>query len=98
MAGRIDPARCSEQPDPRDPAAKARIIPDRPRRLHDERRRRERHLPSARAKNLRSRASSYFSKDAANDLRIRDWMPLVKDVDYIETSTPSPRSLPSADD
>ena len=38
------------------------------------------------AKNLRSRAASYFSKEAANDARIRDWMPLVKDVDYIETS------------
>lgn len=35
------------------------------------------------AKNLRSRASSYFSKEALDDPRIRDWMPFVKDVDYI---------------
>jgi excinuclease ABC subunit C len=40
------------------------------------------------AKNLRSRASSYFSKEALDDPRIRDWMPLVKDVDYIETADP----------
>jgi excinuclease ABC subunit C len=37
------------------------------------------------AKNLRSRASSYFSKDAATDVRIRDWIGLVRDADYIET-------------
>jgi excinuclease ABC subunit C len=37
------------------------------------------------AKNLRSRASSYFGKDAESDLRIRDWIGLVRDADYIET-------------
>ncbi len=37
------------------------------------------------AKNLRSRAASYFSKDAAADSRIRDWIGLVRDADYIET-------------
>ena len=37
------------------------------------------------AKNLRSRASSYWSKDAPNDLRIRDWIGLVVEIDYIET-------------
>lgn len=37
------------------------------------------------AKNLRSRASSYFGKDAATDVRIRDWIGLVRDADYIET-------------
>lgn len=37
------------------------------------------------AKNLRSRASSYFGKDAAADARIRDWIGLVADADYIET-------------
>jgi excinuclease ABC subunit C len=38
------------------------------------------------AKHLRNRASSYFHKEAANDPRIRDWIGLVKDVDYIETA------------
>jgi excinuclease ABC subunit C len=37
------------------------------------------------AKNLRSRASSYWNKDAPNDTRIRDWIGLVIDIDYIET-------------
>lgn len=38
------------------------------------------------AKTLRSRASSYFAKDAAErDARIRDWIGLVRDIDYIET-------------
>lgn len=37
------------------------------------------------AKNLRSRASSYFGKDAAADARIRDWIGLVTDADFIET-------------
>jgi excinuclease ABC subunit C len=38
------------------------------------------------AKHLRSRASSYFHKEAASDPRIRDWIGLVQDVDYIETA------------
>lgn len=37
------------------------------------------------AKTLRSRAASYFHKEAANDVRIRDWIGLVRDIDYIET-------------
>jgi len=37
------------------------------------------------AKSLRSRASSYFNKDAATDLRIKDWIGLVADIDFIET-------------
>ena len=37
------------------------------------------------AKNLRSRASSYWNKDAPNDTRIRDWIGLVVEIDYIET-------------
>ena len=40
------------------------------------------------AKNLRSRASSYFGKDAVNDLRIKDWIGLVRDIDFIETDDP----------
>lgn len=38
------------------------------------------------AKNLRSRASSYFSREAANDIRIRDWIGFVRDIDFIETA------------
>jgi len=37
------------------------------------------------AKNLRSRAGSYFNKEAAADARIRDWIGLVADVDFITT-------------
>jgi excinuclease ABC subunit C len=35
------------------------------------------------AKNLRSRASSYFLKTAADDRRIRDWIGEVADVDFL---------------
>jgi excinuclease ABC subunit C len=35
------------------------------------------------AKNLRSRASSYFLKAAAEDRRIRDWIGEVTDIDYL---------------
>ena len=37
------------------------------------------------AKNLRNRASSYFKKEAATDPRIRDWIGLVVDIDFIST-------------
>ena len=37
------------------------------------------------AKNLRSRASSYWSAEAAKDARIKDWIGLVKDIDFIST-------------
>lgn len=37
------------------------------------------------AKHLRNRASSYFSKESASDLRIKDWIGLVADVDFIAT-------------
>ena len=35
------------------------------------------------AKNLRSRASSYFHKAATEDRRIADWIPEVADVEYL---------------
>ncbi|MCS7021505.1 MAG: excinuclease ABC subunit UvrC [Gemmataceae bacterium] len=38
------------------------------------------------AKNLRARVSSYFGPEAERDPRIRDWIGLVQDVDYIVTS------------
>jgi excinuclease ABC subunit C len=40
------------------------------------------------AKTLRNRAASYFHKEAASDPRIRDWIGLVADIDYIETADP----------
>ncbi len=39
------------------------------------------------AKNLRSRASSYFLKAAAEDLRIRDWIGEVADVDFVASDS-----------
>ncbi|MEM6364167.1 MAG: nucleotide excision repair endonuclease, partial [Planctomycetota bacterium] len=36
------------------------------------------------AKNLRSRASSYFLKAATEDLRTADWIGDIADIDYIE--------------
>ena len=76
----------SEQtPDPRDPAAKAHTFPTTP-GVYLMKDGGGNVIYVGKAKNLRSRASSYFSKEAANDARIKDWMPLVKDVDYIETA------------
>src|SRR5262245_1019484 len=76
----------SEQtPDPRDPAAKARTFPTTP-GVYLMKDGGGNVLYVGKAKNLRSRASSYFSKEAANDPRIRDWIGFVRDVDYIETS------------
>jgi excinuclease ABC subunit C len=40
------------------------------------------------SKNLRSRVMTYFGSEAEDDPRIRDWIGLVCDVDYIETSDP----------
>jgi excinuclease ABC subunit C len=39
------------------------------------------------AKNLRNRASHYFTKAAAEDHRTRDLIPLIKDVDYVEADS-----------
>jgi excinuclease ABC subunit C len=39
------------------------------------------------AKNLRSRAGSYFQKGAADDPRIRDWIGEVVDVDFLEAAS-----------
>jgi excinuclease ABC subunit C len=40
------------------------------------------------AKSLRSRAGSYFAKEAASDPRIRDWIGFIRDIDFIETADP----------
>jgi excinuclease ABC subunit C len=78
----------SEQtPDPRDPAAKARTFPTAP-GVYLMKDGGGNVIYIGKAKNLRARASSYFSKEAANDPRIRDWIGFIKDVDYIETADP----------
>lgn len=79
------PTVSDQTPDPRDPAAKVRTFPTTP-GVYMMKDGGGNVIYVGKAKNLRSRASSYFSKEAADDIRIRDWMPLVKDVDYIETS------------
>ncbi|MBN9518833.1 excinuclease ABC subunit UvrC [bacterium] len=37
------------------------------------------------AKSLRSRAGSYFRAEAKNDVRVKDWVGLIADVDFIAT-------------
>jgi excinuclease ABC subunit C len=39
------------------------------------------------AKNLRSRASTYFLETAKDDTRVRDFIGLIADIDFIETET-----------
>ncbi len=76
----------SEQtPDPHDPAAKVRTFPTGPGvyLMKDDG---GNVIYVGKAKNLRIRPSSYFSKDAANDARIRDWIGFIGDVDFIETA------------
>jgi excinuclease ABC subunit C len=76
----------SEQtPDPRDPAAKVRGFPTGP-GVYLMKDAGGNVIYVGKAKNLRSRASSYFSKEAANDARIRDWIGFVRDADFIETA------------
>jgi excinuclease ABC subunit C len=81
------PATSAQTDDPRDPAAKVRTFPTTS-GVYLMKDTGGNVIYVGKAKNLRSRASSYFSKEALDDPRIRDWMPLVKDVDYIETADP----------
>jgi excinuclease ABC subunit C len=74
-------------PDPRDPAAKARTFPTGP-GVYLMKDGAGNVIYIGKAKNLRGRAGSYFSKEAAHDPRIRDWVGFVRDVDYIETADP----------
>ncbi len=78
----------SEQtPDERDPAGKAHTFPTGP-GVYMMKDGAANVIYVGKAKNLRSRASSYFSRDAANDFRIRDWIGFVRDIDFIETADP----------
>ena len=81
------PPTSEQTPDPRDPAAKARTFPTGPGvyLMKDDG---GNVIYIGKAKNLRSRASSYFSKEAPNDPRIRDWIGFIRDVDFIETADP----------
>ena len=76
----------SEQtPDPRDPAAKVREFPTGP-GVYLMKDGGGNVIYVVKAKNLRNRAGTYFSKEAANDVRIRDWIGFIKDADFIETA------------
>lgn len=76
----------SEQtPDPRDPAAKVRTFPTGP-GVYLMKDGGGNVIYVGKAKNLRNRAGSYFSKEAANDPRIRDWIGFIRDADFIETA------------
>jgi excinuclease ABC subunit C len=78
----------SEQtPDERDPASKAHQFPTGP-GIYLMKDGGGNVIYVGKAKNLRSRASSYFSSDAVNDVRIRDWIGFVRDIDFIETADP----------
>jgi excinuclease ABC subunit C len=76
-----------QTPDERDPANKARGFPTGP-GVYMMKDGGGNVIYVGKAKNLRSRASSYFSKDAVNDVRIRDWIGFVRDIDFIETADP----------
>jgi excinuclease ABC subunit C len=76
-----------QSPDPRDPAAKVRTFPTGP-GVYLMKDGGGNVIYIGKAKNLRSRASSYFSKEAPNDARIRDWIGFIRDVDFIETADP----------
>src|SRR5215218_7329045 len=71
-------------PDPLDPAEKVKTFPLKP-GVYLMKDAAGNVLYVGKATTLRSRAGSYFHKDAANDVRIRDWIGLVRDIDYIET-------------
>ncbi len=81
------PPLSDQTPDERDPAAKAHRFPTNS-GVYMMKDGGGAVIYVGKAKNLRSRASSYFSRDAADDLRIRDWIGFVRDVDFIETADP----------
>lgn len=86
MADRT-PLPISEQtPDPRDPAEKVRGFPTTPGvyLMKDDR---GEVIYVGKAKNLRSRAGHYFTKEAADNERTRELVRHIKDIDFIPTET-----------
>lgn len=75
----------AQTPDPRDPAEKVKTFPQTS-GVYLMKDTGGNVIYVGKAKNLRSRAGSYFHKEAATDARIRDWIGLVRDIDYIETT------------
>ncbi len=73
--------------DPNDPAVKVRTFPTGP-GVYLMKDAGGNVIYVGKAKSLRNRAGSYFSKEAANDARIRDWIGFIKDIDFIETADP----------
>ena len=74
----------TQTPDPRDPAEKVKTFPTSP-GVYLMKDAAGNVIYIGKAKNLRSRAASYFHKEAAHDVRIRDWIGLVRDADFIST-------------
>ncbi len=68
------------------PAAKVRTFPTKP-GVYLMKDAQSRVIYIGKAKNLRSRAGSYFQKTAADDKRIRDWIGEVVDVDFLEADS-----------
>ena len=92
------PAVSAQTDDPRDPAAKARTFPTTS-GVYLMKDTAGNVIYVGKAKNLRSRASSYFSKEALDDPRIRDYweklsasgsvtMPLVSEIPGLSTAKP----------
>jgi excinuclease ABC subunit C len=70
------------QPETTGPAAKVRTFPTTP-GVYLMKDAQGRVIYVGKAKNLRSRAGSYFQKTAADDRRIKDWIGEVADVDFL---------------
>jgi excinuclease ABC subunit C len=74
----------TQTPDPRDPVGKVLTFPTSP-GVYLMKDAAGNVIYIGKAKNLRSRAATYFNKEAAHDARIRDWIGLVRDADFIST-------------
>ncbi len=81
-SGNPDNPPALEAVSPPSPAEKARRFPTSP-GLYLMKDARGRVIYIGKAKNLRSRASSYFHRAAGEDARIRDWIGEVEDIDFV---------------
>lgn len=82
MADRLALPVSEQTPDPRDPAAKVRTFPTTPGvyLMKDDR---GEVIYVGKAKNLRSRAGHYFTREAAENDRTRELVRYIRDVDFI---------------